>query len=77
MYIRTQRALAVGVSEVDNYTDGVLTKSKVMTYDELGRTYTTITTNYDVDGNVTSRSGYYYTYDENGKQTFHSGIPVE
>lgn len=64
-------------TQVDNYSEGILTKSKTTTYDEFGRTYSVITTNYDTNGNVTSQSGYYYTYDENGKQTFHSGIPTE
>ena len=64
-------------TQVDNYSEGILTKSKTTTYDELGRTYSVITTNYDTNGNITSRSGYYYTYDESGKQIFHNGIPSE
>ena len=64
-------------TQVDNYSEGILTKSKSTTYDELERTYSVITTNYDTNGNITSRSGYYYTYDESGKQIFHSGIPTE
>ena len=64
-------------TQVDNYSEGILTKSKSTTYDELVRTYSLITINYDANGNITSRSGYYYTYDESGKQIFHSGIPTE
>ena len=64
-------------TQADNYTAGILTKLKTTTYDELGRAYSVITTNYDTNGNITSRSGYYYTYDESGKQIFHSGIPTE
>lgn len=63
--------------QIDSYSDGVLTRSRVNTYDELGRSYSVITINYDTYGNVTSKSGYYYTYDENGTQTKHNGIPVE
>ena len=64
-------------TQVDNYSEGILTKSKTTTYDVLGRTCSVITTNYDTNGNITSRSGYYYTYDENGTQMKHNGIPVE
>ena len=63
--------------QVDSITDGIVTKSRVTTYDELGRTYSVITINYNADGSVKSKSGYYYTYDENGTQTKHIGIPVE
>lgn len=63
--------------QIDSYTDGVLTRSRVNTYDELGRTYSVITINYNADGSVKSKSGYYYTYDENGTQTKHNGIPAE
>ena len=60
--------------QVDSYSNGVLIKSRLTTYDELGRTYSVITINYDADGNITSKSGYYYTYDEDGKQTKHGGF---
>lgn len=60
--------------QIDTYTNGVLTKSKISTYDEQGRTYTVITVNYDANGNITSKSGYYYTYDEDGNKTTHNGI---
>ena len=33
--------------------------------------------NYNADGSVKSKSGYYYTYDEDGTQTKHNGIPAE
>ena len=62
--------------QVDSITDGLVTKSRVTIYDGLGRTYSVITINYDADGNVTSKSGYYYTYNENGTQTKHIGIPT-
>lgn len=61
--------------QIDSYSDGVFTRSRVNTYDELGRSYSVITINYDTDGNVTSKSGYYYTYDEDGNQTKHNGLP--
>ena len=63
--------------QVDSFTDGVLIRSRINTYDELGRTYSVVTINYKVDGSVKSKSGYYYTYDEYGTQTKHNGIPVE
>ena len=61
----------------DSYSNGVLTRSRVNTYDELGRTYSVVTINYDVEGNVTSKSGYYYTYDEDGNSTKHNSLPPE
>ena len=61
----------------DSYSNGILTKSRINTYDELGRTYSVITINYDTEGNITSKSGYYYTYDEDGNSTKHNGIPTE
>ena len=63
--------------QVDSFASGILTKSRVTTYDELGRTYSVVTINYNADGSVKSKSGYYYTYDENGTQTKHIGIPTE
>ena len=60
--------------QIDMFTNGVLTKSKITTYDDQGRTYTVITVNYDANGNITSKSGYYYTYDEDGNRTTHNGI---
>ena len=63
--------------QIDNYTDGILIRSRVNTYDELGRTYSVVTINYNADGSVKSKSGYYYTYGENGTQTKHNGIPAE
>ena len=63
--------------QVDSITDGLVTKSRITTYDELGRTYSVITINYNTDGSVQSKSGYYYTYDEDGTQTKHVGIPAE
>ena len=61
--------------QVDSFASGILTKSRVTTYDELGRTYSVITTNYNSDGSVKSKSGYYYTYDEDGNSTKHNGLP--
>ena len=63
--------------QVDSFASGILTKSRVTTYDEFGRTYSVVTINYNADGSVKSKSGYYYTYDEDGTQTKHNGIPVE
>ena len=63
--------------QTDSFTDGILVRSRVNTYDELGRTYSVVTINYNTDGSVKSKSGYYYTYDENGTQTKHNGIPAE
>ena len=61
----------------DSYSNGILTKSRINTSAELGRTYSVITINYDTEGNITSKSGYYYTYDEDGNSTKHNGIPTE
>ena len=63
--------------QIDSFTDGILVRSRVNTYDELGRTYSVVTINYNADGSVKSKSGYYYTYDENGTQTKHNGILAE
>ena len=63
--------------QTDSFTDDVLIRSRVNTYDELGRAYSVVTINYNADGSVKSKSGYYYTYDENGTQTKHIGIPTE
>ena len=63
--------------QIDNYTDGILIRSRVNTYDELGRIYSVVTINYNADGSIKSKSGYYYTYDEDGTQTKHIGIPTE
>lgn len=63
--------------QVDSFASGILTKSRINTYDELGRSYSVVTINYNADGSVKSKSGYYYTYDEDGTQTKHIGIPTE
>lgn len=61
--------------QTDSFTDGVLIRSRVNTYDEFGRTYSVVTINYNADGSVKSKSGYYYTYDEDGNSTKHNGLP--
>ena len=63
--------------QTDSFTNGILTRSRIDTYDELGRVYSVVTINYNTDGSVKSKSGYYYTYDEDGTQTKHNGIPAE
>ena len=63
--------------QTDSFTNGIITRSRVNTYDELGRAYSVVTINYNADGSVKSKTGYYYTYDENGTQTKHNGILAE
>ena len=60
--------------QIDMFTNGVLTKSKITTYDDQGRTYTVITITYGSDGSIISKTGVYYTYDENGNKTTHNGF---
>ena len=63
--------------QTDSFTNGILVRSRIDTYDELGRAYSVVTINYNADGSVKSKSGYYYTYDEDEIQTKHNGIPTE
>ena len=62
------------LTATEQYTDEVLKLRTVITYDDQWREYTKITTYYDENGNVTSKIGYYYTYDETGKGTTHNGF---
>lgn len=59
----------------ESYDNGKLTQAQLQTYDEEGRSYSHTTINYNEDGEETSRTGYYYTYDESGNQIFHNGFP--
>ena len=62
------------LAATEQYTDEVLKLRTVITYDDQWREYTKITTYYDENGNVTSKIGYYYTYDESGERTTHNGF---